>query len=280
MATSLRGRVAELLHGSHREDPVSRWTNVAIVALILANVLAFVLESVAELRAAYAPYFDAFEVVSVILFSIEYVGRLWTAPEDERFQGAVVGRLRWVITPLAVVDLLAVLPFWLGTILVLDLRVLRILRLFRIARVLKLARYSRALQAMARVVRRKRNELVMTLAGCSLLLVLAASLMWIAENQAQPEAFSSIPDALWWAVVTLTTVGYGDAVPVTTAGRLIGAAIAVIGVGFIALPAGLLASGFVEELTEEQRAEEQAGHELPARCPHCGELLAGEPEDG
>lgn len=276
MGTALRVRVFEILRGTRDEDTLARVVNTAIVALILANVLAFILESVASLYARYGAFFDAFEVASVAVFTVEYLARLWAAPEDPQNTHPVTGRLVWMGTPLALVDLLAVLPFYLGALVPLDLRVLRVLRVLRIARVLKLARYSKALQAMGRVIRRKRSELVMTMFACALLLVLAASLMWLAEHEAQPTAFPDIPQALWWAVITLTTVGYGDVVPVTTAGRLIGALIAVIGIGFIALPAGLLASGFVEELNEEQQAAEEAGETLPARCPHCGELIAGE----
>lgn len=271
-----RSRVHEILQGQRREDPVARWLNAGIVALILLNVAAFVLESVAELSARYGPAFHAFEIASVAVFSVEYLLRLWSATEDPERADPIAGRLRWAATPLALVDLFAVLPFYLGALVPLDLRVLRVLRLLRLVRVLKLARYSRALQAMGRVIRRKRRERLMTLFACSLLLILASSMMWMAEHEVQPDAFPDIPAALWWAVVTLTTVGYGDVVPITLVGRIIAAAIALIGVGFIALPAGILASGSVEELSEEQQAAEQAGQALPARCPHCGELLAGE----
>lgn len=276
MATQLRRRAYQVLRGTLERDGPSRWINQGIVALILLNVLAFILETVPTIGGAYRGLFAAFETVSVAVFTLEYLARLWVVPEDPETPGAILGRLRWAITPLALVDLFAVLPFYLGSLLVLDLRVLRVLRLMRLLRILKLARYSKSLQAMGRVIRRKKHELVMTVVGCGVLLALAASLMWMAEHEAQPEAFGSIPQAIWWAVITLTTVGYGDVVPVTTAGRLIGAVIAIIGIGFIALPAGLLASGFVEELSEEQQAVEEAGETLPARCPHCGELIAGE----
>lgn len=274
-----RRRAYELLRGTRREDPLSRWVNEGIVALILLNVVAFVLESIPSLAARYGSFFTLFETVSVAIFTAEYLARLWVAPEDPQTPHPVLGRLRWSVTPLALVDLLAVAPFYLGALVPLDLRVLRALRVLRILRILKLARYSKALQAMGRVIRRKKQELVMTLAACSLLLVVAASLMWMAEQEVQPEAFGSIPQAIWWAIITLTTVGYGDAVPMTAAGRVIAAIIAIIGIGFIALPAGILASGFVEELSEEQHAIEEAGGTLPARCPHCGEELTAPPED-
>lgn len=280
MVSDLRRRTFEVLRGTRAVDPIARWVNAGIIALILVNVAAFVLESVGTVAAQYSGVFTTLEVGSVIVFTVEYLARLWASVEDPATPHPVWGRLRWSITPLALVDLLAIAPFYAGALLVLDLRVLRILRLLRIARVLKLARYSRSLQTMGRVLRSKRRELGITLFACALLLVLAASLMWIAEHEVQPTAFPDIPHALWWAIVTLTTVGYGDVVPVTTAGRLIAAVIALIGVGLIALPAGILASGFVEELTQERQAVEDAGETLPARCPHCGELLAGEVDEG
>lgn len=156
------------------------------------------------------------------------------------------------------IDLLAIAPFYVGTaVFAFDLRVLRALRLFQFLRLLKLVRYSEAMQRFGRVAARKRDDLVLSTAGSSLLLVVASSLMYFVERDAQPETFSSIPATLWWGVVTLTTVGYGNVYPVTTAGKLLGGVVAVLGVGLFALPASILASGFIEEGSE------------PRRCPHC-----------
>lgn len=267
-----RRRAYELLSGDHAEDLASRWVNYGIVALILTSVVAFLLETIPEVRAVHGSRLVLFETLAVAVFTVEYAGRLWTAREDDRYAG-IGGRLRWMGSPLAVVDLLAILPFYLGFLVPVDLIALRLLRLFRILRLGKIARYSRSLKTMTRVVRRKRRELLMAFFTLTLFLVLAAWAMWLTERHAQPEAFSSVPETLWWAVITVTTVGYGDVVPVTSLGRVLGGFLAVIGLGFIALPSGILASGFIEELQEEIRAEEEAGEELPARCPHCGELV-------
>lgn len=278
----LRRRVHEVLRVGSK-SAVARTVNTSIVVLILLNVLAIILETVQSLRLAYGTWFDAFEILSVAVFTAEYLARLWVVPEDPTFRGAVRGRLRWMGTPLAIVDLLAVLPFFLPMVVGLDLRFLRVLRLFRLVRVLKLARYSKAIQSMGRVFRSKRQHLLMTLFLVGVLLVLASSLMYLAEHEAQPEAFSSIPDTLWWAVITLTTVGYGDVVPVTPLGRVLGAVIALLGVGMIALPAGILGSGFIEELQREHDEAEEAAEAAqrdaqPRACPHCGKDLDAPPD--
>ena len=284
MANRARRWVYQLLQGTHRGFGLSRTVNVAIIALILANVLAFTLESVDRLGIRYYDGFRLFETISVVLFTIEYLGRLWVAPEHEAYDGSIRGRLRWAITPLALVDLLAILPFYLRGVVPVDLRVLRILRLLRSVRVLKLARYSTAIRALVEVVRRKSAQLVITFVGAGLLILLAASLMWIVEGNVQPEAFPNVPATLWWAVVTLTTVGYGDVVPVTTAGRILAGVMAILGIAFIAVPASILASGFGEmfqtepegELTSEQGADQTP--EPPFACPHCGETIDEGPE--
>lgn len=268
-----RRRAWELLHGEHAEDRASRWVNYLIVVLILASVVAYVLETMPEVSRRIGPELVRLELFAVAVFSVEYVGRLWTVPEDPRYSDGWRGRLRWIGTPLAIVDLLAILPFYLGALVTTDLILLRVMRLFRILRIAKISRYSESLRTMTRVFRNKRRELLTSVLTLSLLLVLAAWGMWLVEGEVQPEAFASVPATLWWAVITITTVGYGDVVPVTALGRLLAGVIAVIGLGFIALPSGIFASGFVEEMTEQQRAEEEAGRELPARCPHCHELL-------
>lgn len=274
----LRRRVHGILRvGSKR--PVARAVNASIVVLILLNVVAIILETVQGLTIAYGPWLEAFEIFSVAVFTVEYLARLWVVPEDPMFRGAVRGRLRWMGTPLAIVDLLAILPFYLPMVVGLDLRFLRVLRLFRLVRVLKLARYSKAVRSMGRVFRAKRQQLLMTLFLVGVLLIVSSSLMYLAEHEAQPEDFSSIPHTLWWAVITLTTVGYGDAVPITPLGRALGAVIALLGIGMIALPAGILGSGFVDELQREEAEteaiEDHAAWEgdRPGTCPHCGKDL-------
>jgi voltage-gated potassium channel len=206
-----------------------------------------------------------FDLCSVGIFSVEYVLRLWTCTRNPRFQGPLAGRLRYIVTPLAVIDLLAVLPFYLPLILPFDLRFVRAVRLVRISRLLKVGRYSEALKLFGKVLRAKREELVTAVFVLLILLVVASSLLYYAEHDVQPDKFSSIRSAMWWGVATLTTVGYGDVFPLTSTGKFLAALISLLGIGFFALPAGILSAGFVDEIRRRKEAAK--------RCPKCGATL-------
>lgn len=237
-----------------------------ILLLIIANVIAVMLETVDPLYAAYGREFYGFELVSVVVFSIEYLGRLWAATEHPEYDHWLWGRLRFALSPYMIIDFLAIAPFFLGAIV--DLRFLRILRLFRFLRLFKLARYDDSMVLFTNVIQRKKSDLLVTFTATGLLLLLASSVMYFIETEAQPEAFSSIPATLWWGVVTLTTVGYGDVTPVTPLGQFFGAIIAVLGIGLFALPASILASGFIEAAGVEDEEDVELEH-----CPCCGEDL-------
>lgn len=238
--------------------------------LTCKNVIAVILETVEDLSSHYALFFKSFEVFSVFIFTIEYLFRLWACTADDRFKGAMTGRARFAVTPLALVDLMAILPFYLPLLIPLDLRFIRALRLFRLLRILKMGRYSRSAKTLGNVLKEKKEELIMTVVGVLILLVIASSLMYFVENAAQPRAFSSIPAAMWWGVSTLTTVGYGDIYPITPIGKFFGAIIAIFGIGMFAIPAGILASGYAEEI--------QKAHVKQKICPHCGKDVNKPPE--
>lgn len=259
-----RKQVHQLLSGD-TANKASRVITVFLVGLIILNVLAVIIESVEGIYSANQPLFDTFEWFSVSVFTLEYVLRLWACTSLPAYSHPVFGRLRFAFTPMALVDLFAVLPslLALGGI---DLRALRVIRLARIARIAKLGHYSKALQLMAQVVRRKRHELTISLMLMIVMLILASSLMYAAEHEQQPEVFSSIPATMWWAAATLTTVGYGDVTPVTAIGKLLGALIAILGIGLFALPAGIIAAGFIE-------VNEDNAPSHPTHCPHCGKEL-------
>jgi len=263
----LRRRTYEFLNSPTAAGGAARAFNVFIVTLILLNVAAMILESVASIKAAAERAFLLFEYFSVAVFSVEYVLRIWSCVEDPAYGRAVLGRLRFAATPLALVDLSAVLPFYLPFVHA-DLRAMRMFRLVRIMRVLriaKLGRYSESLQMLVRVLRSKGEQLTGAVVILLVLLIVAATLMYTAEREAQPKVFSSIPVAMWWAAVTLTTVGYGDAYPVTALGKILGALTAMMGIGMFALPCAILGASFIEEIEHREKK--------PRKCPHCGKEI-------
>lgn len=267
----MKQRIYEILEQADPNDRASRLFDLFIITLIVLNVGAVVLETVGSLYASYEAWFKGFELFTVAVFTVEYVLRLWSCTADPRYAAPLKGRFRFSVTPLALFDLLAILPFWL-TLMQVDARIVRLVRILRLFRLAKLSRYSLALQTLGRVFVQRREELMVTVVLMSVLLVIASAFMYHAEHEAQPEAFSSIPAAMWWAVATLTTVGYGDIYPVTVLGKALGAVIAVLGIGMFALPTGVLGAAFMEEIERQK-----SGSPEEAYCPHCGAALG---EDG
>lgn len=267
---NVRKRIDEVVTVGRPGDKLSRVFGIFIVTLIGLNVVALILQSVKSIDILCPRFFYIFELASVIIFSVEYVARVWSCVEKPAYHKPLRGRLRFAVTPLAMIDLLAILPFYLP-FLGLDLRFLRILRMMRIFRIAKLGRYSQSLQILNRVMAAKKEQLLCTLFVLALLVIVAASLLYYAENHVQPEAFSSIPAAMWWAVSTLTTVGYGDIYPMTGLGKFMASIIAILGIGMFALPTGILGAGFVEEMAQNQKN---------TQCPHCGKEINGDRNAG
>ncbi|NVK17079.1 MAG: ion transporter [Methylocystaceae bacterium] len=242
-----RNRIYEVMEIGGKEDLASKIFDIVLIALITLNVLAVILESVKSIHEGWEIYFQAFDTFSVLVFTVELGLRIWTIIEnpDPSYQHPVWGRLKYLCTPMAIIDIIAILPFYLGFIVSLDLRFMRVLRLLR---VFKLTRYSSAMSIMLTVLKQEARAFGAALFVLLLLMIFAASMIFLCEHEAQPEVFSNIPNAMWWAVITLTTVGFGDAYPITPMGKFFGAAISVIGIGMVALPAGILASAFSEQL--------------------------------
>lgn len=264
----MREKTWNLLEGDLQGNRLGRAVSLGIIVLILANVVAILLESVSSIYRGREFYFYWFELFSVGIFTVEYVARVASSSADPRYGPGIRGKLRYMATPMAIIDLLAILPAFLF-FLALDLRILRVLRIFRLLRLLKLARYSQSLSLLGFVVRKRRDELLVTVAIVFAIVLIASTMMYYVERDVQPDVFSSIPATMWWAVVTLTTVGYGDTYPMTGLGRMLAALMALAGVGFVAVPAGLLTSAFVEELERRKEAAAQAGK----TCPHCGKEI-------
>lgn len=236
----------------------NEYFNFALVTLIILNVFAITLESISHIKDSYGVLFEWFEKITIVLFTVEYVLRVWSCHERKRV---------FVFRPLSIIDILSILPFYIELFIhasLLDLRFLRIVRLFRFLRVLKIARYSESLRLFGRVLVRSREQLVIAFLAIFIVLIISSVLVYFAECDEVGTKFVTIPDSLWWGVATLTTVGYGDIYPTTLTGRFIGSIIAVMSVGLIALPSGIIAASFIEEL--------KARH---LKCPHCGKILGG-----
>jgi voltage-gated potassium channel len=268
-ASGLRPRVHEILNNPPIGDLIGRTIAFALLALIAANATASVLATDVDIARRAPAFFYWFEVISVIIFTIEYVARVWSSAADPRYGTGIRGRLRMMVSPLALLDLVSILPFYVellspGT---LDLRFLRIMRLLRLFRLMRVRRLAEALSVLTRIVSSKRAELGVTLAFVVVAMLLAAGAMYAVEHGEPDTKFTSIPRAMWWAIVTVTTIGYGDMVPTSPLGQVIAGIVAFVGICAIALPVGILSSGFIDELNRKKAQAET----VPSRsCPHCG----------
>ena len=267
---NLKQRIFEVLSIDEGEDRVSRAVDIALLLLILGNVAAMVIATDERIYSASPGFFTYFELVSFSIFAVEYGLRLWTCTQDPKYAHPVKGRLRYALQPLMIADGVAVLSYFILLALPasMDLGAFRALRLM--SRLALLARYSSGLQALYAAIAARRNELLGVVSVVAALLLLASSLMYYIEQSAQPDKFSSIPATMWWGIITVTTVGYGDVSPVTPGGRLLAGVIALLGIGIFALPAGILGSGFMEQVNRRRNPSLSA-------CPRCGlELGTGE----
>ena len=274
-ALAWRRRAHEILEHGSLDDRASLAVDRFLVVLIILNLIAVALESVPHYGARHALWFELIEYFSLVIFTVEYGLRLWGAVEHapDRQLPPLRARLNYALSAAGLVDLIAVLPFWLAMLVPGDLRVILV---FRFVRFLKIARYSPAMRSLLDVLYRERRALF----GCLVILLgtalMAATLMHLAERQVQPDKLGTIPDALWWAIVTLGTIGYGDVVPVTAIGKLIATATIFMGLIMIALPVGIIATAFSEQI---HRRDFIVTWGMVARVPLFAELNAGEIAD-
>lgn len=266
MYHAVKMKVHTILHPELGFTKWDRVINVFIIVLIILNVTAVMLETVRSIHEPYAAFFRNFDLISVIIFTIEYVLRVWSCNHDPRYALSIHGRIRYMFSAGALLDLLAILPFYVHIIVGLDLRVLRILRLMRFLRLFRLTAYMRSARMVRNVFITRANDLKLSLVMILFLIIIAACLLYFAENSTQPKIFSSIPATIWWAIVTVTSVGYGDMVPVTTTGKILTSIISLTGLAVFALPAGIITAGFLEEI---KKTKKQKVH----HCPHCGKPL-------
>jgi voltage-gated potassium channel len=219
-----------------------------IYILIFLNVGAMILESHVSIKEAYKASFYVFEIVSIVIFSAEYIYRIVHAGYKEGFKGVVT----YVFSFYGLIDLISILPFYLNQILKIDGRFFRILRLFRLTRIFKVGRKSKSLKVFTRALMSVKSELTFTLFLSVITILFSASAIYYLENEAQPDKFSSITESIWWATVSLATVGYGDVYPVTVGGKIFASLISLVGIGVVAIPTGVISAAFVEEIYKER----------------------------
>ncbi len=251
MYLKIQKRTSQLLSKGNVADKPSQYVDMILFILIVLNIAAVCLESVKYIGNEYKVAFNAFEFFSVVIFSIEYVLRVWSAPARNDLGNStnMIKRMKYIFSFTGLIDFLAIipsiLPYFFGG---LDLRWLRVLRLLRL---LKISNYSSALEDFFSAIKADWRSFSAALYLMVIALFLSSALMYIAEHDSQPEKFSSIPETMWWGLITLTTVGYGDVSPVTPLGKIIGAFTAIMGVCTVALLTGIVASAFANQRTQK-----------------------------
>lgn len=241
----------------------SKLFDITIIFLIVISIISIVLSTFHNIPIFLSKIISFFEYVSIIIFSIEYALRIWTS--DLIFDlGPLKSRIKYIFTFMAVIDLLSILPFYISFINI-DLRLLRALRLFRMLRIFKLNRYTSALNSVIQVLNKKKDQLISSLFVVMVLMIISSILMYYCEHNAQPKVFENAFSGLWWAIATLTTVGYGDIYPITVGGKILSAFLALLGIGLVAVPTGIISAGFSEALEEE--------NETILYCPYCGKKI-------
>ncbi|WP_338869198.1 ion transporter [Spirosoma sp. SC4-14] len=233
------------------------FTNILFTAILL-NAVTYVLSTIPGSQRQHQGLWTSFARFSLVFFILEYMLRLWVCVEDNQYKHKIWGRLKFVLSPTAIIDLLTILSFVLASLSP-KLAVIRILQLFRL---LRIPRYARSLRLIVQVLGHKKDELVLSTTLVLFMLLLLSSIMYYIENRFQPHQFSSIPATMWWGINAMTTVGYGDIYPITSVGKFIGGLTAMLGVGLFALPTGIIVSGFIEHVRGQKEPVRQ-------RCPHC-----------
>lgn len=234
-----------LLEGMPRNTTAMKLFDTLMISLIVLNVVSVIIGSVQSIEDNYGFGLFLFEVFSVAIFTIELIGRFWITHKDN----ASGFRKDFWRSPYNWIDIISILPFYLSLILTVDLRLLRLLRLIRIIRV---SRYFRSMSLLTSVIQQEAKPMLSALVMILILMLFSASGIHWLEKDIQPETFGNLPSSLWWVIVTLSTVGYGDAVPLTAAGKILGSVIMILGIGMVALPAGMLASRFSDMMHRQQ----------------------------
>ncbi len=267
MIKKAKQRIFEIIQPAEKGCVLSRTFDLFIITLIIINVISVILDTF-KISPQLKSVLDVIEIVSVVIFTIEYLLRLWTADLLYPNLSKVKARFRYIFSFMAIIDLLAILPFYLPLMIPIDLRVLRTLRIVRLFRLFKINRYTNALATIGAVFKNKASQLLSSIFIVSLLMIIASVLMYNVENAAQPDKFENAFSGLWWAIATLTTVGYGDIYPVTAIGKILSAVIAILGIGLVAVPTGIISAGFMEHIEKNDKEDDEKKY-----CPYCGHKI-------
>ena len=271
----IKQRLFQTIEPAEDGDLISKVFDLVIIGLIVINISMVIAETF-TLPEAVKSVFSVLEIVSVAVFTLEYTLRVWTADLLRPELTPTRARMRYVFSFMALMDLLAILPFYVPFIIPVDLRVLRTLRVTRLLRLFKVNRYTSALATIGKVFKKKGAQLIASMFIVSLLMLIAAVLMYNIENAAQPNVFHNAFDALWWAIATLTTIGYGDIYPITIGGKILSSVIAILGIGLVAVPTGIISAGFMETIESPEEKENPSAnedHTEKCYCPYCGKRL-------
>ena len=278
MYKRIKQRTYEILEVAGPNDTASRVVDIALMSLILINVSLIIAETF-DLPLIAVKISNIIEIVSVVIFSVEYILRIWSADLAYPKLPPFLARLRFMVTFAAIVDLVSLLPSYISVISA-NFMVLRMLRVLRLLRAFKLNRYTHALHDIAEVFKKKASQLISSMLVVSFLMLISAVLMYDAEHEAQPEVFENAFSGLWWAIVTVTTVGYGDMRPITPVGRIMGSLIALLGIALVAVPTGIITAGFSEQISQKnaenksaENAESGETDDEKRFCPYCGHKL-------
>lgn len=261
------------------KTPLSKIINITIVILIFLTLIT-VVASTFDISNALRIIFSKFEIFSTIIFTVEYILRVWTSDLLYPELSPIRARIKYIFSFMALIDFIAILPFYLLFFIKIDLQALRTLRALRLLRIIKINRYTTALKTITQVFKNKANQLISSMVVVGLLMIIASVLMYNFESEAQPDKFSNAFDSLWWAMSALTTVGYGDVYPITVAGKILGIVIAIIGIGMVAVPTGIITAGFSEVLhNKKSKKTNNSGESIEDKkdekkyCPYCGHRI-------
>jgi len=244
---------------------INAYFDYAIMILIMLNLLAIVLETITDIHTSLRDFLRVFEVFSVVVFSFEYIIRIYVSDLTHPSSSRVKSAMKFVFSFYGLIDLLSITPFYLPFVIKIDLRFLRAMRLLRFIRILKINRYNSSLNLIWSVIKDKKPELAITGFVTFLVLLIASYLMYYIEGEAQPDKFPNVIASFWWAVATLTTVGYGDVYPITALGKFFSGLIAILGIGLVALPTALVSAGFMDKIKNSNKGS--------IKCPHCGKNI-------